>query len=113
MFLLEIDRRLSGLIWTSMFISSAIVITLTSRSSVLALIGSTIMRLIISIGFQPTLILLSILNVSRTHFSLASTSALSYINRTLIDTLCSQWLYCLPLVNAYAVTARIIIRENI
>jgi hypothetical protein len=59
----ELDRRLSGLVWTAMFVSAAITITVPRRSGLLTLIAATIIRLIFSIGLEPTLFLLGALNV--------------------------------------------------
>jgi len=61
----ELDRRVSGVVWTSMFISLAAAITIQRRSSVFTFIITAIIRCIFSIGLEPTLILLGVLNVSR------------------------------------------------
>ncbi|KAG8436073.1 hypothetical protein GDO86_007249 [Hymenochirus boettgeri] len=58
-----LDSRLSGLLWTAMFVSLAIVIVLPKPHGIRALIASTILRLIFSIGLQPTLFLLGVFNV--------------------------------------------------
>uniref|UniRef100_A0A8C3EWT4 Inositol 1,4,5-trisphosphate receptor n=1 Tax=Corvus moneduloides TaxID=1196302 RepID=A0A8C3EWT4_CORMO len=55
--------HLSGLLWTAMLISLAIVIALPKPHGIRALIASTILRLIFSIGLQPTLFLLGAFNV--------------------------------------------------
>lgn len=54
----------SGLLWTAMLISLAIVIALPKPHGIRALIASTILRLIFSVGLQPTLFLLGAFNVS-------------------------------------------------
>jgi len=61
----ELDGRVSGMVWTTMFISLAAAITIQRRSSVLTFVVSVIIRCIFSIGLEPTLILLGVLNVSR------------------------------------------------
>ncbi|XP_017949173.1 inositol 1,4,5-trisphosphate receptor type 1 isoform X4 [Xenopus tropicalis] len=58
-----LDSRLSGLLWTAMMVSLAIVIVLPKPHGIRALIASTILRLIFSIGLQPTLFLLGAFNV--------------------------------------------------
>lgn len=55
---------MSGLLWTAMLISLAIVIALPKPHGIRALIASTILRLIFSVGLQPTLFLLGAFNVS-------------------------------------------------
>uniref|UniRef100_A0A8D2MD72 Inositol 1,4,5-trisphosphate receptor n=1 Tax=Zonotrichia albicollis TaxID=44394 RepID=A0A8D2MD72_ZONAL len=55
--------HLSGLLWTAMLISLAIVIALPKPHGIRALIASTILRLIFSVGLQPTLFLLGAFNV--------------------------------------------------
>ncbi|XP_064633177.1 inositol 1,4,5-trisphosphate receptor-like isoform X3 [Lineus longissimus] len=59
----ELDPRLSGLVWTALFISLAIVITLPRPSGIRTLIASTILRFIFSFGLEATLVLLGVLNV--------------------------------------------------
>jgi len=61
----ELDGRLSGMVWTTMFISLAAAITITRRSTIFTFVISAIIRCIFSIGLEPTLILLGVLNVSR------------------------------------------------
>uniref|UniRef100_A0A8C5PPT8 Inositol 1,4,5-trisphosphate receptor n=1 Tax=Leptobrachium leishanense TaxID=445787 RepID=A0A8C5PPT8_9ANUR len=58
-----LDSRLSGLLWSAMLVSLAIVIVLPKPHGIRALIASTILRLIFSIGLQPTLFLLGAFNV--------------------------------------------------
>ncbi|XP_031977250.1 inositol 1,4,5-trisphosphate receptor type 1 isoform X12 [Corvus moneduloides] len=58
-----LEPHLSGLLWTAMLISLAIVIALPKPHGIRALIASTILRLIFSIGLQPTLFLLGAFNV--------------------------------------------------
>ncbi|XP_041347721.1 inositol 1,4,5-trisphosphate receptor type 1-like isoform X3 [Gigantopelta aegis] len=59
----ELDPRLSGLVWTAMLVSLAIVITIPRPAGIRTLIVSTILRLIFSVGLGPTLWLLGSLNV--------------------------------------------------
>ncbi|XP_071082812.1 inositol 1,4,5-trisphosphate-gated calcium channel ITPR1-like isoform X3 [Haliotis cracherodii] len=59
----ELDPRLSGLVWTAMLVSLAIVITIPRPAGIRTLIVSTILRLIFSVGLGPTLWLLGGLNV--------------------------------------------------
>ena len=66
MYFSELDPRLSGLVWTAMLVSLAIVITLPRPSGIRTFIASTILRLIFSVGLEPTLYLLGTLNVSLT-----------------------------------------------
>ncbi|XP_006846685.1 PREDICTED: inositol 1,4,5-trisphosphate receptor type 1 isoform X2 [Chrysochloris asiatica] len=58
-----LEPHLSGLLWTGMLISLAIVIALPKPHGIRALIASTILRLIFSVGLQPTLFLLGAFNV--------------------------------------------------
>lgn len=60
-----LSPHLSGLIWTVMLSSAAIVITLPRESGIRTLVASTILRLIFSVGPEPTLWLLGFLTVSR------------------------------------------------
>ncbi|KAK0174228.1 hypothetical protein PV328_007337 [Microctonus aethiopoides] len=55
--------HLSGLIWAVMLVSGALVITLPREPGVRTLVASTILRLIFSIGPEPTLWLLGFLTV--------------------------------------------------
>ncbi|PVD24858.1 hypothetical protein C0Q70_15345 [Pomacea canaliculata] len=59
----KLDPRLSGLVWTAMLVSLAIVITVPRPAGIRTLIISTILRLIFSVGLEPTLWLLGALNV--------------------------------------------------
>ncbi|XP_024947650.1 inositol 1,4,5-trisphosphate receptor isoform X5 [Cephus cinctus] len=59
----KLGPHLSGLIWTVMISSAAIVITLPRESGIRTLVASTILRLIFSIGPEPTLLLLGFLTV--------------------------------------------------
>ncbi|XP_059571831.1 inositol 1,4,5-trisphosphate receptor type 1 isoform X1 [Alligator mississippiensis] len=58
-----LETHLSVLLWTAMLISLAIVIALPKPHGIRALIASTILRLIFSVGLQPTLFLLGAFNV--------------------------------------------------
>jgi inositol 1,4,5-triphosphate receptor type 1 len=61
----ELDPRLSWLVWTAMFGSLTLVITVgVNPSAIRTLIASTILRFIFSFGLEPTLWLLGALNVS-------------------------------------------------
>lgn len=59
-----LEPHWSGLLWTAMLVSLAIVIALPKPHGIRALIASTILRLIFSVGLQPTLFLLGAFNVS-------------------------------------------------
>ncbi|XP_052781889.1 inositol 1,4,5-trisphosphate receptor type 1-like isoform X2 [Mya arenaria] len=59
----ELDSRLSGLVWTWMLVSLALVITIATPSSIITLIGSIILRMIFSVGVEPTLWCLGLLNL--------------------------------------------------
>lgn len=63
-FLGTLEPRLSALLWVAMFVSLAIVIVLPQPHGIRALIASTILRLIFSVGLEPTLFLLGAFNVS-------------------------------------------------
>lgn len=60
---IEIGSHLSGLIWATMLASAAIVITLPRETGIRTLVASTILRLIFSLGPEPTLWLLGTLTV--------------------------------------------------
>ncbi|KOX73812.1 Inositol 1,4,5-trisphosphate receptor [Melipona quadrifasciata] len=59
----KLSSHLSALIWTVMLSSAIIVITLPRESGIRTLVASTILRLIFSIGPEPTLWLLGFLTV--------------------------------------------------
>jgi inositol 1,4,5-triphosphate receptor type 1 len=61
---IELNSHVSGLIWTCMFSSAALVLCLGRQSGVRTLILATILRLIFSMGPEPTLWLLGFLTVS-------------------------------------------------
>ncbi|XP_063071355.1 inositol 1,4,5-trisphosphate receptor type 1 isoform X1 [Engraulis encrasicolus] len=58
-----LEPHLSGLLWLAMLVSLAIVVVLPQPHGIRALIASTILRLIFSVGLEPTLFLLGAFNV--------------------------------------------------
>ncbi|KAJ8408164.1 hypothetical protein AAFF_G00263920 [Aldrovandia affinis] len=58
-----LEPHLSALLWIGMLVSLAIVIALPQPHGIRALIASTILRLIFSVGLEPTLFLLGAFNV--------------------------------------------------
>ncbi|KAJ8361136.1 hypothetical protein SKAU_G00176610 [Synaphobranchus kaupii] len=58
-----LEPHLSALLWMAMLVSLAIVIVLPQPHGIRALIASTILRLIFSVGLEPTLFLLGAFNV--------------------------------------------------
>ncbi|XP_035236817.1 inositol 1,4,5-trisphosphate receptor type 1 isoform X2 [Anguilla anguilla] len=58
-----LEPHLSALLWLGMLVSLAIVIALPQPHGIRALIASTILRLIFSVGLEPTLFLLGAFNV--------------------------------------------------
>ncbi|CAN0066404.1 unnamed protein product, partial [Lampetra planeri] len=58
-----LEPHLSGLLWTATLGSLAIVLALPRPHGIRALIGSAILRLIYSLGLEPTLLLLGTANV--------------------------------------------------
>ncbi|KAJ8409386.1 hypothetical protein AAFF_G00235840 [Aldrovandia affinis] len=58
-----LEPHLSALLWTAMLVSLGIVIVLPQPHGIRALIASTILRLIFSVGLEPTLFLLGAFNV--------------------------------------------------
>ncbi|KAJ8370535.1 hypothetical protein SKAU_G00105630 [Synaphobranchus kaupii] len=58
-----LEPHLSALLWMGMLVSLAIVIALPQPHGIRALIASTILRLIFSVGLEPTLFLLGAFNV--------------------------------------------------
>uniref|UniRef100_A0A8C1R543 Inositol 1,4,5-trisphosphate receptor n=1 Tax=Cyprinus carpio TaxID=7962 RepID=A0A8C1R543_CYPCA len=58
-----LEPHLSALLWVAMLVSLAIVIVLPQPHGIRALIASTILRLIFSVGLEPTLFLLGAFNV--------------------------------------------------
>ncbi|XP_056104548.1 inositol 1,4,5-trisphosphate receptor type 1 isoform X3 [Rhinichthys klamathensis goyatoka] len=58
-----LEPHLSALLWAAMLVSLAIVIVLPQPHGIRALIASTILRLIFSVGLEPTLFLLGAFNV--------------------------------------------------
>ncbi|XP_011263285.1 inositol 1,4,5-trisphosphate receptor isoform X3 [Camponotus floridanus] len=59
----KLSYHLSALIWTVMLASAAIVITLPRESGIRTLVASTILRLIFSVGPEPTLWLLGFVTI--------------------------------------------------
>lgn len=59
----ELDSRLSLLVWVAMLVSLFIIITFPRPSGVRTFVGSTILRLIFSVGLEPTLRILGLANV--------------------------------------------------
>ncbi|GFY58922.1 inositol 1,4,5-trisphosphate receptor type 1 [Trichonephila inaurata madagascariensis] len=68
----KIDPRISGLIWTVMFASLAAVITVPGTTVIRAYVFSSILRMIYSVGLQPTLWILGTVNVVITAVHLVS-----------------------------------------
>uniref|UniRef100_H3C9T0 Inositol 1,4,5-trisphosphate receptor n=1 Tax=Tetraodon nigroviridis TaxID=99883 RepID=H3C9T0_TETNG len=58
-----LEPHLSALLWMAMLVSLAIVIVLPQPHGIRALIASTILRLIFSVGLEPTLFLLGAFNL--------------------------------------------------
>ncbi|XP_061076767.1 inositol 1,4,5-trisphosphate receptor type 1 isoform X1 [Conger conger] len=58
-----LEPHLSALLWSAMLVSLAIVMVLPQPHGIRALIASTILRLIFSVGLEPTLFLLGAFNV--------------------------------------------------
>ncbi|XP_051776949.1 inositol 1,4,5-trisphosphate receptor type 1-like isoform X1 [Erpetoichthys calabaricus] len=58
-----LEPHLSALLWTAVLVSLAIVIALPQPHGIRTLIASTILRLIFSVGLEPTLFLLGAFNV--------------------------------------------------
>ena len=61
----DLDTRLSVLVWLAMFVSFAIIVTFPRPSGIRTFVGSTILRLIFSVGLEPTLKILGLANVSK------------------------------------------------
>ncbi|XP_075679625.1 inositol 1,4,5,-trisphosphate receptor isoform X3 [Dermatophagoides pteronyssinus] len=59
----EIDHRISAMLWAILFISIASVFSFPGKYCFYVMVSSTILRLIYSIGIQPTLWLLGLINV--------------------------------------------------
>ena len=60
----EIDYRLSLLVWIAMFISFTLIVVFPRPSGVRTFLFAVIVRLFFSIGLETTLLLLGIVNVS-------------------------------------------------
>lgn len=60
----HIDPRISGLIWSVMLASLAAVITVPGTNVIRVYAFSSILRMIYSVGLQPTLWMLGTVNVS-------------------------------------------------
>jgi inositol 1,4,5-triphosphate receptor type 1 len=63
MFFLALDPKVSALIWTTLLISLSFVITYPNTTGIRLLIVSTILRLIYSLGLEPTLWFIGSINV--------------------------------------------------
>ena len=59
----ELDSRLSVLVWLAMLVSFSIIVTFPRPSGIRTFVGSTILRLIFSLGLEPTLRILGLANV--------------------------------------------------
>ncbi|KXJ16906.1 Inositol 1,4,5-trisphosphate receptor type 1 [Exaiptasia diaphana] len=59
----ELDPRLSALVWLAMLVSFVIIVTFPRPSGIRTFVGSTIIRLIFSLGLEPTLYVLGVANV--------------------------------------------------
>ncbi|KAK7867408.1 hypothetical protein R5R35_003837 [Gryllus longicercus] len=59
----KLGHHLSGLIWAVMLISAAIVITVPRESGIRTLVASSILRMIFSVGPEPTLMVLGTITV--------------------------------------------------
>lgn len=59
----DLDSRLSVLVWLAMLVSFSIIVTFPRPSGIRTFVGSTILRLIFSLGLEPTLKLLGLANV--------------------------------------------------
>ncbi|XP_031569863.1 inositol 1,4,5-trisphosphate receptor type 1-like [Actinia tenebrosa] len=68
----ELDPRLSALVWLAMLVSFAIIITFPRPSGIRTFVGSTIIRLIFSLGLEPTLYVLGLANVINKAISVVS-----------------------------------------
>lgn len=62
-FVAELDGRLSVLVWLAMLVSFSIIVTFPRPSGIRTFVGSTILRLIFSVGLEPTLKILGLANV--------------------------------------------------
>ena len=60
----ELDGRLSVLVWLAMIVSFVIIVTFPRPSGIRTFVGSTILRLIFSVGLEPTLKILGLATVS-------------------------------------------------
>ncbi|XP_048589146.1 inositol 1,4,5-trisphosphate receptor isoform X2 [Nematostella vectensis] len=68
----DLDPRLSILVWLAMLVSFAIIITFPRPSGIRTFVGSTILRLIFSLGLEPTLRILGLANVINKAISVVS-----------------------------------------
>ena len=59
----DLDSRLSVLVWLAMLVSFFIIVTFPRPSGIRTFVGSTILRLIFSLGLEPTLKILGLANV--------------------------------------------------
>lgn len=59
----ELDSKVSALIWTSLLVSLSFIITYPNKTGIRAFISSAILRLIYSLGLEPTLWLIGSINV--------------------------------------------------
>ena len=61
--MLELDPKISALIWTALLISLSFIITYPNKTGIRTFIASTILRLIYSLGLEPTLWFIGSINV--------------------------------------------------
>lgn len=59
----ELDPKISALIWTALLISLSFIITYPNKTGIRAFIASAILRLIYSLGLEPTLWFIGSINV--------------------------------------------------
>lgn len=99
MFSAEFNSHISALIWTVMLASAAIVITLPRESGIRVLVASTILRLIMSIGPEPTLWILCFLTVKTLYTSYCN--YLLYISAVLLTCNCTLVADCIKSCTSY------------
>jgi inositol 1,4,5-triphosphate receptor type 1 len=69
---IELDPKISALIWTSLLISLSFIITYPNKTGIRAFFASAILRLIYSLGLEPTLWFIGSINVINKSVYLAS-----------------------------------------
>lgn len=95
----DIDSRLSSLVWVAMFISLMLMVAFPRPSGARTFLFAIILRLFFSIGLEATLVLLGIVNVSFISATLPHVSLKNHQSKS-----CLEPFVKLLFISAYLIT---------